>query len=851
MSLRPVESQAPYPGLRSFRQNEVDIFFGRDDHIDEMIAKLAKTHFLCITGPSGCGKSSLARTGLMNGLASGFLPGTGSDWIFVDMRPGADPLASLFHAIAAAILDTSDGNGNESTRIEEVTRGGLQLRELSNLLANQVASRSRDLAAALDVVQGVAGRPILILVDQFEELFRYVQNDPRAAVTFVDVLLQTVAAAKNIYVAITIRTDSLEQCSRYPGLALAINSSQFLTPLLDRFQIQQAIEGPMAVFGGTVDSELTIRLLNSVENDADKLPLLQHALKLLYQRKAVQAGWLTSSDLHERPDDPIRQGELLSMRLRDFIELFPLDTNGSDPIAQGSTILQRLLSERLDAIYRDLPDHLQRGAERIFCALTAVESSKLDVREPISRAQLEQTTNLSRQEAQQVVLAFAEAGDSYLSVTKNQNDPGLDSIDVTHECILRRWDRLQREWLPRERMNADNIRYLAQSAKNYETSIRHRGWLSRIFPESTLSGKTLQLYRQWFEAMRPTAAWASRYLRDFVWYEGPSDSVKLSSDAIFEKIRHFLALCRRESRRDHVRRAVAVVVVGVLCIMVWYNGQTTIERFQLWADVNPFLLHKVLSSERERALIPGSSFKECTMCPEMVVVPAGQFVMGSPVGEPDRQSDEGPPHTVRIGEPFAVAQYDVTFDQWDVCYNLHGCKNRPGDSGWGRGRLPVIYVSWNDAQDYVKWLRRETGKPYRLLTEAEWEYAARAGTTTVYYWGDQDGTGRANCRGCGSKWGGVQTAPVGSFPRNNFQLYDMAGNVWQWVEDCYHENIGYLGAPNDGSAWTESGNCVLRVLRGGNWYATAKFARSAKRDNFYPNAQTNGLGFRVARRLGP
>jgi formylglycine-generating enzyme required for sulfatase activity len=158
-----------------------------------------------------------------------------------------------------------------------------------------------------------------------------------------------------------------------------------------------------------------------------------------------------------------------------------------------------------------------------------------------------------------------------------------------------------------------------------------------------------------------------------------------------------------------------------------------------------------------------SPTKECTDCPEMIVVPAGDFVMGSPETEKDRSHDESPQHMVTIGKPFAAARFELTFDEWDACA-VHGdCDPRLSASGWGRGRQPVINVSWDDAQQHVAWLSRMTGQPYRLLTEAEWEYAARAGFPTAYYWGDEIGKGNANCSGCGSQWDQQQTAPVGSF----------------------------------------------------------------------------------------
>ena len=213
---------------------------------------------------------------------------------------------------------------------------------------------------------------------------------------------------------------------------------------------------------------------------------------------------------------------------------------------------------------------------------------------------------------------------------------------------------------------------------------------------------------------------------------------------------------------------------------------------------------------------PGTAFRDCPECPEMVVVPAGSFMMGSPSHEAGRDNDEGPAHRVTIAKPFAVGKYEVTFAEWDACVADGGCGgHRPGDKGWGRGRRPAINVNWDDAKAYVRWLSDKTGKQYRLPSEAEWEYAARAGTTTRYSWGDEVGRNRANCDGCGSLWDNEQTAPAGSFRANVFGLHDVHGNVWEWVEDCWSGN--YLGAPADGSAW-ESGDCSRRVLRGGSWF---------------------------------
>jgi formylglycine-generating enzyme required for sulfatase activity len=177
------------------------------------------------------------------------------------------------------------------------------------------------------------------------------------------------------------------------------------------------------------------------------------------------------------------------------------------------------------------------------------------------------------------------------------------------------------------------------------------------------------------------------------------------------------------------------------------------------------------------------TFKECKSdCPEMIVLPEREFWMGSRVSEQDSDDNERPRQKVIMARPFAVATTAITFDDWDACANYGDCDPQISHSDFGRGQQPVINVSWNDAQRYVTWLSKMTRKPYRLLTEAEYEYAARAGTETAYWWGEDIGQGHANCSGCGSEFGGRSPAPVRSFPANPFGLYEMNGNVWEWVE---------------------------------------------------------------------
>jgi len=239
------------------------------------------------------------------------------------------------------------------------------------------------------------------------------------------------------------------------------------------------------------------------------------------------------------------------------------------------------------------------------------------------------------------------------------------------------------------------------------------------------------------------------------------------------------------------------------------------------------------------------SFRDCDdVCPEMVKLPSGRFTMGSPESEPERNPLEVQ-HSVAIAKSFAIGKYDVTFAQWDACVADGGCNGyKPADEGWGRDNRPVINVNLADARSYAAWLTRKTGKAYRLLSEAEWEYAARGGTSTAYYWGDAAGQKHANCKGCGTEWDDLQSSPVGTFPPNPFGLYDMAGNVWSWIADCW--NPRFDGAPVDGGAW-ETGTCSQHVLRGGAYDHEFGPLRAASRGGYDVTARDSSIGFRIAR----
>ncbi len=259
-----------------------------------------------------------------------------------------------------------------------------------------------------------------------------------------------------------------------------------------------------------------------------------------------------------------------------------------------------------------------------------------------------------------------------------------------------------------------------------------------------------------------------------------------------------------------------------------------------------------------KTLKTGETFRDCASCPLMVVLPEGSFMMGSPESELYRWDDEGPRHDVTI-QSFAVGVYEVTYSEWDTCVSEGACRHRADDyDGFVGPSHPVTDVSWHDAKEYVTWLKEKTGEEYRLLSEAEWEYVARAGTDTARYWGESsDGQCRyANGADDEAKtvfpdWrtatcsdGHVFEAPVGTYSANAYGVHDVLGNVYEWTEDCWNED--YVGAPRDGSSW-RTGDCGVAMIRGGSWFSAPGNVRSAFRWWGELRLRDIDLGFRVAR----
>ena len=363
-----------------------------------------------------------------------------------------------------------------------------------------------------------------------------------------------------------------------------------------------------------------------------------------------------------------------------------------------------------------------------------------------------------------------------------------------------------------------------------------------------------------------------------------------------ELVRHGLSPTRHEVELAKVRQPFTVQAtpstaqvrlmgstedyrVGILLPWGEYRVEVSATGYQsktetVWHPSSGPTVHRV---ELEKLLEVGRRFRDCPDCPELVVVPAGAFMMGSPSHEQGRSEDEGPVHQVRIGRPFAVGVHEVTVSEFGRFVEVTGhstggsCRVWTGGQwewrngfgwrspGFGQGGgHPVVCVSWDDTRAYLEWLSRSTGERYRLPSEAEWEYVARAGTVTARWWGEGESGQCARANGAdasaGLSWGVAcsdghsRTAPVGSYGANAWGLHDVLGNVWEWTGDCW--NGSYAGAPTDGSA-REYGDCSVRVLRGGAWYNEPGYLRSAIRGRSSTGNRGDYVGFRVARTLTP
>jgi WD40 repeat protein len=462
-------SDFPYPGLRPFQRQETDIFFGREEHVDQLIEKLGNTRFLAVVGPSGCGKSSMVRTGLFAGLETGFST-AGVHWRIAELRPNNRPFRQLAGALLAdKVLGESYSapfaNHTEAIAFLQASlcRGPLSLHEI--LQETPLPKHTN----------------LLLLVDQFEEIFRYVsQGSANEAAAFVAWLLASCQNApsstlyprtseNNVYVVITMRSDFIGNCATFYDLPEAVNKGLFLTPRLTRSQLHDAIEGPVNMFGGEIESILVNGLLNDMGNDPDQLPLLQHALMRMWTLANCS-----------------RNGNIV-LNLEHYHQIGGLDN---------------ALSKHADEAYQELDSKQQQIAEKLFCNLTERGNINYDTRCPVKIIEVANQVNLPWQEVVAVVDVFRQPNRSFLTPALSQTLEPDTILDISHESLIRQWQRLK-NWTQEE----------AKSAKQYlrleDTACHWNDHVAELW-----SGLELEIALAWRNRFQPTKFWAKRYSKE-------------------------------------------------------------------------------------------------------------------------------------------------------------------------------------------------------------------------------------------------------------------------------------------------------------------------------------------------
>ncbi len=792
----------PYRGLVALDEQDADFFFGRDretgDIVNHMIAKPGR--LIALVGNSGVGKSSLVQAGVIGALKRQRWPGGGHAWpdTLKDSRAWAYlTMKPGEDPISALVSEFTSLWFPDATDPQRIAR-----REEWTKLLRDGQGRLADLIEATDkrfrdALSLTPPPRVFLYIDQGEELYARAKAEHRKR--FSEIIADGLASCPQRLIVMT------SQRADYFG-ELQANAALF--PLAELISVAPlnvealalVLREPAGVLGVSFESDdLVSHIVRAAEDQPGALPLLADLFTDLWERMQRRGdGVLRVSDQREI----IQVGAALSKRADQFIAKHP----------DKEEAVKRLFTLRLA--------HVPRLGEPV-------------------RARWEREMPSGGAQPADAEWALAEelAGPDWRLLVTGVKD-GKATTEVAHEILLKTWGKLK-VWLEAQR------EFLVWRG---EIAARREDW-----------GKAGKL-----DAKQQRKALLAGYGLDTAenWVKERRGDIEPDDVA-------FVEASGRESRKAArtwawMQRAAVVLMLAVIGVSQYAIFKAEIDH-AIWQfrEERPYMAkvgEQVLAAKAE-AKKPGETFRECaTVCPEMVVVPAGSFRMGSLDSEAGRFNTEGPVRTVTIAKPLAVGKLEVTWDEWEACVAMRGCDGRPtGDAGFGKGRKPVINVSWDQARSYVQWLSRMTGKEYRLLTEAEWEYAARAGTQSAYSFGkdateickhanlaDQKFRTRYTGDIADCDDGQITTATVGTYPANAFGINDMHGNVWEWVQDCYVAS--YKDAPTDGTSVPDKESCS-RVLRGGSWGNDPLILRAAQRFNYTPDFRVDGLGFRVARTL--
>ena len=775
----------PYRGLLPLEADDAGIFFGREASVIDALDRLRglreapPPRLLVILGASGAGKSSLLRAGLLPRLAR-------DDRHFLTLpviRPERAAISGetgLLRALEEVFRSAKLSVARADLRMA-INGGRLQVL-LSTLVQNATP-------AAVDASVMPKAPTLVLSIDQGEELF--LTEGQQEARPFLSILRGLVTAEAPAVIALfTIRSDNYERLQLAEELRGARQQTLSLPPM-PRGSYAEVIKGPAQRLEGTpralsIDDALVDALLTDIEAGGakDALPLLAFTLERLY------------GDF----------GATRHLKLEHYEKLGRIE--GSIEAAVERAFIAADSDSKVPKDSRTRLALLRRG---LIPWLVGID--------PDTGAPRRRVARLSEVplEARPLIDLLIEQRLLSTDVDKNTQEM---TIEPAHDALLRQWGLLY-GWLKEDAALLTVLDGIKRAARDWAANGKTTSWLGHAEERLRAAERLL--------ARPDLAANLERTDKDYV------------------------ASCRRVEQAAQARARRGRAVLGALLALLgsggvaWWQHEYLQDRLNWFATVRPYMLAQiqpyVLKAEAERALKPGDAFRECAKdCPEMIVVPDGEFTMGSPDNDSQR-----PPHRVIFAKPFAVSKFEVTFEQWDACVAVHMCDPIVSDGGFGRGTRPVVNVSWDDAQRYVTWFRLMTGKPYRLLSEAEWEYAARAGTMTRYSFGDD--IAALGDYAWYSENSGKQTHPVGEKKPNAFGLHDTYGNVDEWVEDPWHEN--YQGASMDGSPWVKDGAASWYVVRGGAWLNSAKFLCARNRFWLPTDGRYDYVGFRLARTLKP
>ncbi len=789
--------RAPYRGLHPLEEEDAGIFFGRDGPIVIGLDMLRGLR----DGPAPrllviLGASGAGKSSYMR---AGLLPRLArEDHHFLPLpvlRPERAPVTG-----AAGLINCL----GEALKAAGVTHIRAEITEAVNTGAEGVAAiltkllEAQPKSQSLETAEPIKPPTLILPIDQAEELF--LTEGSKEADTLLALLRDLSRQdAPALITLFTIRSDRYEPLQSAPHLA-GMRQRTLSLPPVPKGAYAQIIRGPAGQLEGTpralsIEEPLVDAILVDIEKGGakDALPLLAFTLQRLY-REYGGDGDLKLAEYHKLGG--------IKGSIEAAVERALSAADGNAKIPQDRQARLALLRRGLIPWLAGIDT--QTGAPR----RNAARLSEIP------------------EEARPLIDLLIE---QRLLSTDVDKDTGEVTVEPSHDSLLRQWGLL-RGWLVEDTGLLSVLEGVKRAARDWAANGSKTAWLTHA---------THRLED------------ANRLLK-----ERPDLSSSLE-----QTDRDYIAACDEHERAGIRRTRRVQIAFGVLVFLLFTAGaawlnQDVLRNAHQWHTI---MKPSVLPAHREEELVktPGGEFTECEVgCPTMVVVPAGTFMMGSPETEVGRRKREGPQRKVTIARPFAVSKFEITFKEWNAC--SAATEDCVADNKAGNPDThPVNSVSWNDAQKYVKWLSRQTGKDYRLLSEAEWEYAARGGSSTMFSFGDDhpgliDHAWHRHTELADHAWyrnnAGGTARPVGQKQPNGYGLHDMHGNLWEWVEDCFASRRKYEGAPTDGSAMILE-PCEKRGLRGGSWYYPHRFLRSANRNGSFPSYPDKIFGFRIARTL--